>query len=896
MAATVSRAETGDTSPAEPRGSAARLGVPELLAFHVRRPRLLDLLAKAESLPVVLVSAPAGMGKSSLVAEWVRSTRGLGPVGWVSFEERGSAFWPPLLECLRGLGVDAPVPAGPPHSTALLRAEELEALAAEIAGGPENLTVVLDGHELAGLELGRQVDYLLRHSLDRLRLVFVGRVDPVLPLYRYRLVDSVVEVRAADLAFTDEEAAELLQAMGVELGRAAVHDLNERTNGWAAGLRFAARALAGRDDPEESVSAVVAQDGDINEYLLGEVLDAQTPEVRRFLLSTSVPGVLSPRLAAELVGATGPHTLAALARSNAFIEPVPDQPGTYRYYPFFRSMLRAQLAYEAPETLVELHRRTARWYAREGDADRSLVHLAAIEAWDEMAERIVDGLMVGRIVTEGRGGPLGSLVAQMPPDVETPAACVVRAAAALAGGDRDACARELAGARAADGQDESLQLSVTVLDAARAALADSADSAAARAEAAERALVEGPRVSPTGHGSEMFALVQHSLGVTRLRRGAIGSARRSLTRVAGLETARTPGRFRAEVLGHLAVAQALEGTLSRASRTAGESGEVCVTSGIRATERPPAASVALALVGVEQYDLAAARRHVAAARSSRSFQDDPISRGLAEGVVASLERVAGHLRPALARLEAAATAAAPADPWLADYLRVEAARLSMASGQPELALSTLAPLDPADNPVGAVVAAAAHAVQGHDAAVTATLTRIHTSDSPLQAQVGELLVEAVQESRRQSPARARRALDRSLRLAAPEGLRRPFREAGPSVQQVLTTDPGISAQHHWLGHPGDPGPTIPAIPAQRTSSPARRARQETPAVVEPLTPKELEVLANLQELLTNQEIADTMFVSVNTVRTHVRSILRKLGVSRRSAAVRKARQLGLVGD
>lgn len=895
MRARTTRAGADDPSTAEHLTTAARFPAPELFAFHVHRPRLLDLLAKAESLPLVLVSAPAGTGKTSLVAEWVRSTTSLGPVGWVTLEERDSAFWGPLLECLRGLGLDARDPGGSPPSMALLGTEQLEALAAEIAARPELLTVVLDGCELTTLELARQVDYLLRHSLGQLRLVFVGRVDPVLPLYRYRLVDALVEVRAADLAFTDDEAAELLRGMGVALSRSGVHNLNERTKGWVAGLRFAARALAVRDDPEESVAVVVAQDGDINEYLVGEVLDAQTPELRSFLLHTSVPDVLLPGLVEELVGPGAPHTLAALARSKAFIESVPDPPGAYRYYPFFRSMLRAQLLYESPETSVELHRRAARWYARGGMVDRSLTHLATIDAWDEVAHRIVQDRMVGRVVLEGRGGLLGCVAARLPTTVETPSACVVRAAAALAVGDRATCASELVAARAGGVEDRALRLSIVVLDAARAALAESADTAAALAEEAERALVERPPVSRTGPGSEMYALVQHSLGVTRLRRGAIGSATKLLTLAAGLDGARAAGSFRAEVLGHLAMAEALGGALSKAGRTAGESADVCAAGQIPSVDRPPAAAVALALVAVERYDLTAARRHVASARTSRWFHDDPVARGLAEGVVACVERVGGHLRPALARLEAAAAAAAATDPWLADHLRVEAARLSMASGKPELALSTLSVLEPVDDPMVAVTAAAAHAEQGHDAAVAAFLTRAHNTEPPLQVQVGELLVEAVQESRHRSPAGARNALDRSLRLAAPEGLRRPFREAGPTVQRFLSADPRIPVRHPWLGQVGETGLPVPVIPAQRVRPPVREKSQETPAVVEALTPKELEVLGNLQELLTNQEIADTMFVSVNTVRTHVRSILRKLGVSRRSAAVRKARQLGLIG-
>jgi LuxR family maltose regulon positive regulatory protein len=167
------------------------------------------------------------------------------------------------------------------------------------------------------------------------------------------------------------------------------------------------------------------------------------------------------------------------------------------------------------------------------------------------------------------------------------------------------------------------------------------------------------------------------------------------------------------------------------------------------------------------------------------------------------------------------------------------------------------------------------------------LTGARGSDLPLRVEVSRLLVEVAREARRRSPGRARVVLARSLRLAAPEELRRPFREAGPAVQRVLSSDPRLLREHEWLNRPG------PRVPAQRSGGESGRDLL-SPDLVEPLTAKELEVLGHLEELLTTEEIAQKMFVSVNTVRTHVRSILRKLGVNRRNAAVRKARDLGML--
>jgi LuxR family maltose regulon positive regulatory protein len=879
-----------DVTAVEELIAATRFKIPELPTSYVHRPQLLEVLAQAKSMPLVLVSAPAGTGKTSLVAEWVTNS-GDGTTGWISFEDGDAKFWCLVLECLDRLGLSAPVQSQETAADTSLGKPGLMALAGVIVGAPGRLSIVIDGYEMMSLELAREVDFLLQHTLGKLRLIFVGRVDPVLPLYRYRLTDTLLEIRAADLAFTDEEAAQLMRLSGVTLSRTVVHDLNERVKGWAAGLRFAARALVTQEDPERSAATVVAQTGDINEYLVGEVLNAQLPEVRRFLLDTCVIDTLFPELVEELAGSRAVRTLGELARLNAFIEPVPDRPGSYRYYPFFRDLLRAQLAYESPQRMVELHRRAARWFEREGVPDLAIGHLSTIGAWDEVATLIVNGLMVPRLLLEDRGGTLGKVGLRLPDDLDQSASCVVRAAVALATGDRAACAEELARARRAEPapavRDEALLVGTAVIDAVRASLADDAESAIVLAKEAEQAL---SRPNPRRvTGSDLYALVQFSKGVALLRRGEFAPAKKALAYAAGHDRARSYASFRADCLGYVAVIEVLEGHLSRARRAAEQSVALAANSCAWLADRSPTAHVALACAAFEQYDLKAAREHIGAAMAFRAIHGDPVSRGLAEGVIAGLERARGQLRPALARLEGAAATLTSTDPMLADHLRVEAAKLSVASGRAELALGALAGIEERDEPEAAVIAAAAYAEQGKQAAVQDCLARARDGEPPLPARVTGLLVEAMQESLHRSPARAHVALERSLRLAAPEGLRRPFREAGPTVRRLLMADSRLLIENRWLSQ------------THRSAALTDRANRQEPGgrgngagVVEQLTAKEFEVLGHLQELLTTEEIAEKMSVSVNTVRTHVRSILRKLGVDRRNTAVRKARELGMI--
>jgi LuxR family maltose regulon positive regulatory protein len=358
------------------------------------------VLAAAEHTRLTLVSAPAGTGKTTVVADWARQLVLRAPTGWVTFEE-DTALWPDLLGCLGRLGVAVPELRASEGGVCAISRSQLTTVAEGVAASPERLTVVLDGYELLGADEARDLGYLLEHSLGRLGLVLVTRVDPVLPLYRYRLDGGLTELRVADLAFTDQEAGVLLHDAGVALDPASVRAVNARVRGWAAGLRFAARALADDRQPRGASAAAVTAGADVNEYLLGEVLDVQTPEVRRFLLDSSVADVLSPSLVTTLCGPEAHHLLTSLAHLNAFAEPVPGQPGCYRYYPFFKELLQAQLAYEQPRRWAELHAAAATWCRNEGLPDRALTHLAAIEAWPAVAELLLASDQVSVLLSEG---------------------------------------------------------------------------------------------------------------------------------------------------------------------------------------------------------------------------------------------------------------------------------------------------------------------------------------------------------------------------------------------------------------------------------------------------------------------------------------------------------------
>lgn len=338
----------------------ARYVVPQLPSWYAPRPRLVRRL-ESERAPLVLVSGPAGAGKTSLVIEWLR--RGADRVAWITLDEDADV-WDDLPGCLARQDVP--------------------------------LTLVLDNYESASVQDSRRLAGLLRMDPARLRVVLLTRVDPALPLYRYRLEGTMLEVRGADLAFTDAEAQHLVRGSGADLDAEAVHRLNARLRGWAAGLRLAARALAGSDRPSAEVDRVVAPSGDVGAYLLGEVLEAQKPEVRSMLLRTSVPDVLYPDLADALVDGPDRSTVDTLTELNAFVEPLAGELGCFGYYPFFRDLLRAQLHYERPDLVPALHRTVADWSVRRGLVGDALKHLVAIDAWGEAADLLDDAARAAR--------------------------------------------------------------------------------------------------------------------------------------------------------------------------------------------------------------------------------------------------------------------------------------------------------------------------------------------------------------------------------------------------------------------------------------------------------------------------------------------------------------------
>jgi LuxR family transcriptional regulator, maltose regulon positive regulatory protein len=873
------------------RDSAAEAGwpgVPDLPRHFLSRPRLLDLLDGDGRHPLVLVSAPAGTGKTALVADWV-TNRAPPRAEWVTFD-RHDAFWPGLTGCLARLGVEVPTTTFPAGNAALDPGAR-RALALAVASSPQPLTVVVDGDSLDLAAVAADVDFLLRHAGHRLRLVLLTRADPVLPLYLYRLEETMTEVRMADLAFDDDEAAVMLAALGTRLTPGAVHALNVRTRGWVTGLRLAGMALASHPEPDGDVDRAVQDSGSIAEYLTGEVLQTLAPEIRDLLMALSVPDVIEPGLAEELGGRAAARTLTVLARENVFIEKVPGQAGHYRFPPFFRDMLRAELAYQAPPAMDRLQRRAATWFAGRGRLTLAVHHFAAVDAWDEAAATVVADAALGRLILDDGCGPLAVALRAVPRGPTHPVVAVVRATLALVDRDTDqvdALLDELGRDDGATPHDEAVDLAVAVLSAIRARSADDPEVAQSRADAAWRALTQEPARSGIGSRPELAAIVLASQGLAAVRRGHVVEAAelfRAGARAA--EDGHAP-LLVLECLGLLAVLACCEGDVVRGEVLATRAVHAAAEAGIPAGDRSAAPEVALAWVAVERFELRAAAEHVRAAERSRSVLGEPVSGAVLSLVRSRLQVAQGDRAGAFLRLSEAVGRLVDGERWLTGLMRVEIGQLRLARGEPELALAELEGMDdPARGPAAALVAGQARLELGDRAGAARALAPAFDHAAPVPVRVSAWLVECARLLREGAPGGAHRALDSALVVAREATLRRPFHEAAAPVRQLLVQDQHLAVTHAWIFER-----TGQVLTRTRRTSPSVPRQQAAP--MERLTEKETEVLGHLAELLTTEEIAATMYISVNTVRTHVRNILRKLGVSRRNAAIRVARELELI--
>ncbi|MET7684619.1 LuxR C-terminal-related transcriptional regulator [Streptomyces sp. NPDC005423] len=870
---------------------AARFSVPALPATFVHRPRLVERLAAGPHTPVTLVDGPAGAGKTLLAAEWITGEGAPGRWAWLTVEPEDNGpgvFWTCVLEALRRRGIGPPDDVGSPARPDEVDHTLLARIAAHLSRLPEPVVLVLDefDHVAGSAEVADELRYVLRHVGDGLRLVIISRTEPQLPLHRYRAAGHITEIRGADLAFTPRETTELLHRHGVRLSEQGVRALTERTEGWAVGLRLCVLAAQQADDVDTFLKEFEAGRSTLADFLLAEVLDTQSARTQDLMLRTSILEQIHPALANALTGRDDADAiLAGLQRANAFVEPLGHS--WYRLHPLFAEILRVHLRVRCPGSEPGLHREAARWLTEAGLYAEALPHAAEGGDWERTANQFVEELAIGQLLTGLDAERLDRLFAQMPPDTPGPAADLIRTARQLTRHDVDRGLDHLRRAQERLHDDKPAfaahRLSCALLRVLAARMTGSAESAEAAArdvESAERAI---PAERLDSH-PELRALMLTDLGSAQLWAGRLDAARASLSRAARSSAGPGTAFLRHECLGRLALIDTLRGWPDHAERHAGEAVAEAERGGLSPAARAGVAQLALAAVALDRDELTATRAHLDQAATTSAASHDPIVRvGLAL-LRSRLLLAEGRPKAALHLLDDVHDAhpAVEPSPWVQDRTTLTRATALLAEGRPEAAIEVLEEGGTA-GPESVVTAARAQLAVGAGEKALRLLNDLPAGegDGPaIRARV--LLGKAQAADALGNDSAARRLTARALSVARPGQLRRPFLEAGPWLPRLVRRGPALTQGHDWL-----PPALVGHVPA--------RAPEPPPAfIAEPLSEREREVLERLAQTMSTMEIAADLYLSVNTVKTHLKSVYRKLAATRRSEAVRHARELRLL--
>ena len=940
----------------------------------VSRSRLQEQIVRGLRGPLTLVTAPAGFGKTTLVASGVNST-GM-PIAWVSLDKndnQAGRFLSYLIAAVQGadkeIGSEAAqlMAATPPPSHEAV----LSSLINDLDSKTQELGVVLDDYQFINSQAVHEaVTFLLEHCPKSLHLVIATRSDPPLPLSRLRARAQLVELRAADLRFTEAEAAQFLNnVMGLQLEAKPVATLEECTEGWIAGLQMAALSMRERKDVSRFIEKFSGTNRYIMDYLLEEVLANQPPEIQNFLLFTSILERLAAPLCEAVLtvetlegwvidkltaGFPPADRLACqpileyLERANLFLLPLDDEQRWYRYHHLFADLLRTRLDQIYPGLARQLHACAAGWLEREGMAVEAVNHSLAAGDYDRAAQLVEQN--TARLLDQGELNSLTDWIETLPVELRSsrPWLCVHQAYALMFAGRTGEVESLLAQAEAPlkvdPHQDESMFPDETDkksdVQARTGAIATIRAFAAAvsgkQVEALSRALQAKAMLAT----EDLFnrSLVAWTLGYVHHIQGHLSEARsayeeqiwlaKTMRNDAVLMIGLTALSRLLKEQGDLHQARALmEGALAEASQKGAphfgylarmethlasllyEQNELVAARHLlldaldhsRSWVNPNhlvTIDLYLAEVSIAQGDFQGADRLIREVHQIR--RTNPLSTWLGSGAEAELVRMGVYLRSVdpdflsaqllndlitayMLRCESELVDSSGNLSALPDMMAITdaltLARAEMAGGQTEKALGWLGQITHwarASGCIGVLIySLVTTAVARQDPSVTTA------SEMPPAPQ-------------------ALAALEEALRLAEPGAYVRIFLNEGKPIQSLLT---------HWLEHAG-PGTlrdyglrllsqfkaeSPPVTTAQPVASPAGGSFESSnQALVEPLTPREREVLLLICAGDSNQMIADKLVISLGAAKKHASNILGKLGVASRAQAIVKARQLGLL--
>lgn len=866
---------------------------PHRVGLIVARSALFDRLDAAPR--VTQVSGPAGSGKTVLVRSWLAARDGADNAAWVTIgrhEPDATQFWVSIVEALRrttagstAIGALSPAPDLDVSAVAERVLSDLTALQVP-------LWLVLDDvQDLRSPTVLRQLETLIVGAPKELRIILITRIELRVGLHRLRLEGELAEIRGRDLRFSEDEARTLFDAAGAVLSDHALRHLVDRTEGWAAGLRLAALCMAGGPGDEGFALEFSGSERTVADYLLAEVLDRQSPEVRRMLLRTSVLERVSGDLADTLTGGdTGQRTLQGLEDANAFTVALDAERSWFRYHHLFAELLQLELRRTEPSALPELHRIAAERLAAGGYPIEAVRQAQAAGDWP-LATRLLSDAWLG-LWLDGHGRSAHQLLARFPSlgpgDAEL--------AALVAADELDRGSVELAEHHITRAMSEAESVSPdrrprfdAVVGAVRLLLARRrGDIEAVEAETTQLlATAERLGAAKLDLGADLRAFVLTSFGGPALESSRREESERHLDE--GINLARRIGRPYLELSGLTHAASiALFHSFDIARQHASQAVALAELHG---WDAEPIVGVACFTLGAAL--LAQGRLQEAEQWLERS--ERVIGQGLEPSDPVRLQYTRGLLDLAYGRLERAYEEFSTVE-RLAGLLptrqlgllareRSVRAQALIRLGEMRHAEELLAEFEGDSNSTCIAVARAALQIARADpAGATDVLVSAISEDQPFWT-IQALLLEAIARDALGDAAGAGNALDGALALAEPERVLLPFL-LHPAASQLLEQHRGRTCHAAMVGD----------VLAQLGPEPgAANATLRAPvAPVEQITEAETRVLRYLPTNLTACEIANEVYLSVHTVRTHIRNVYRKLGSNRRSEAVERARSLGLL--
>ncbi len=903
---------------------ATKMHVPGTRPGFVARPRLMAGLEEGLARELILVCAPAGSGKTAMLADWAR--RSQRPTAWLSLDaadDDPARFWLHVAAALDGArpGIAERVGPllGPPAPSSF---EGLvTVLINELAGlpGAEEVLLILDDYHLIGSEpLHASLRFLLEHQPTGLHLVLASRADPPLALARLRARGQLAELRAAELQFTAEEAAALLrEAAGPGLPDAAVAALAARTEGWVAGLQLAGLSLRAQPDVAGFVAAFSGSHRYVLDYLAEEVLERQPGQVRAFLLETSVLDRLSGPLCDAVTGRTdGQAMLEQVERAGLFLVPLDEVRGWWRYHQLFADLLRARLQQEQPARMVQLHRNAAAWSQEHGLADDAVRH--AVAAGDvDWAAQLIEQHADSLIYLWGEGPTMQRWLSALPDGLagSRPHLLLTQARLALLSGHVEAAEgllgaaeRAFGDAAGAPGEPSAGKAASLLANVPVGIVLYRAYLAALRGHAQDATALASRALAELDEDEWMLASIGRAiLAMAEWLRGKLPEAERALWSSIAQLRAADQGFLTARLCHGLGQVQRAQGRLDAALATYQQTLEITARPGRPALPGAGAAFVGLAEVAYQRDELDMALRYVTEgiALCRQLVYTQPLATGLA--TLAWIRQANGDPARALDAIgEAERVAPGRAVNGLLNPVPAERGRLLLAQG--DLAATARwtreRDLSPGDEPGYArepeyLVLARLMLAQDLPGQALQLLERLHAA-AVAQGRTGSVIelcaLQALALAASGGEASAVAALAESLTLACPQGYVRVFADEGAPMAALL----GRLVAAQRAGHAAARGVPLDCLArvlraldgqhAAPGSGPGTAAA--VPGMVDPLTARELEVLGSLAAGRPNQAIAEQLVVSLDTVKKHVSHVLGKLGAANRSEAVARARHLG----